>query len=198
MDVEGKHNDPNRIIQRFGNMHKGEILMSEARKIETDEELDDLQEVAILDDASAEMVLQQVRRAEEQYKKMEAWYDFQKSKAREIYENTMAWAEGCLRGYMDMVPTKNTKTQRKYELPSGTLMLKRQEPTFEQQDAELLPWLKKNHPDLVKVKESSNWAELKKLLKVTPDGTGMATEDGEIVPGITVTQREAKFVITVK
>ena len=34
---------------------------------------------------------------------------------------------------------------------------------------------------------------LKKLLTLSPDGTGMMTEDGEIVPGVSVELRPLKF-----
>ena len=51
-------------------------------------------------------------------------------------------------------------------------------------------------PEMVKVKKTSNWAELKKVLK--DNGETMVTEDGEIVPGITVEHRLPKFSVTVK
>ena len=50
----------------------------------------------------------------------------------------------------------------------------------------------------MKVKKTSNWAELKKTLKEAPDGRSMMTEDGEIVPGIKVEQRVPKFSVTLK
>ena len=170
--------------------------MSEARKIELDEE--DLQEVAIFDDDSAEYMLRRIREATEQYERMEAWYTHQLEKCREVRDRTVAWAENNLRGYLDMVPAKATKTQRSYELPGGKLVLKHQAPKFETKDEELVPWLKANRPELVKIKESSDWENLKKELKISPEGTSMVTEDGEIVPGITVTPREDKFTVTIK
>ena len=51
---------------------------------------------------------------------------------------------------------------------------------------------------MVKTKESADWKELKKELKVAPDGKSMVTADGEIVPGITVIEREPKFTVSVK
>lgn len=170
--------------------------MSEARKIELDEE--DLQDVAIFDDDSAEYMLRRIREANEQCERMEAWYTRQLEKCREVRDRTVAWAENNLRGYFEMVPAKATKTQRSYELPGGKLVLKHQAPKFETKDEELVPWLKANRPELVKIKESSDWENLKKELKISPEGTSMVTEDGEIVPGITVTPREDKFTVTIK
>ena len=174
--------------------------MSEAVKTTNleENELEDLEEVIVLDDASAEMLLQRIKEAEEQYERMEAWYTLQMSRAKQLRDRTVAWAEGSLRAYFDLVPTKNTKTQRTYELPGGKMVLKHQAPSFDQNDEKLVPWLKANRPELVKVKESSNWAELKKELTISSDGTSVVTADGEIVPGVTVTQREDKFTVTVK
>lgn len=162
------------------------------------EEQEEQEEVAILDDTSAEMMLARIKEADEQYERMAAWYDFQKEKAKTIRDRTRAWAEGCLRHYFDMVPTHDTKTRRTYDLPSGTLTLAKQEPEYEQNDAELIPWLKANRPELIKIKETANWKDLKKELKISSDGTGMITEDGEIVPGVTVTMRDDKFTAKTK
>lgn len=176
--------------------------MSEARKLNEilpEDEQEELEEVAVLDDASAEILLARIREANEQYERMEAWYEFQKGKAKEMRDRTVEWAERGLRAYFDLVPTKDSKTQRSYELPGGKLVLKQQQPKYDQNDEELVPWLKKNGlTDMIRVKEESNWAELKKQLKIAPDGVSMVTRDGEVVPGVTVTQRGEKFTVTVK
>lgn len=164
-----------------------------------EEEEDQLEEVVVLDDASAQYLLNRIKEANEQFDRMESWYLHQTEKAREIRDRTVAWAERCLRGYFDMVPTKDTKTQRKYELPGGTLILKAQQPKFDVNDAELVPWLRKNGAaDYIKVKESADWANLKKQVQITPDGTAVMNEDGEIIPGVKVEAREPVFQVTVK
>lgn len=174
--------------------------MSELREYTPDEELEELegQEVPMLDDMDAEYMLTLIRQADAEYQKMESWYAHMVEKAKEKRDRKVAWAESNLRAYFDLVPAKVTKTQKTYDLPSGKLVLKHQEPKYDTRDEELVPWLKANRPELVKIKESSDWANLKKELKVSPDGTAMATEDGEIVPGITVTPREDKFTVTLK
>lgn len=164
-----------------------------------EEEEEQLEEVVVLDDASAQYLLNRIREANEQFDRMESWYAHQTQKAKDIRDRTVAWAERCLRGYFDMVPTKDTKTQRKYELPGGTLVLKAQQPKFEVNDAELVSWLKKNGMvEYVKVKESADWANIKKQVQLTPDGTAVMNEDGEILPGVTVEAREPVFQVTVK
>lgn len=175
--------------------------MSEMVKTLLDEEDEQLlaQEVPVLDDMDAEYMLEQYKQAEAQYEKMEAWYTYKLQQNKELWERTKAWVESSLRPYLDTVPAKKTKTQTSYELPGGKLILKKQEPQYETSDEQLVPWLKQNGmADMVKVKESSRWVELKKTLKVSPDGKGMVTADGELVPGITVTARDDKFTITTK
>lgn len=174
--------------------------MSELRAYEPDEELDQLegQEVPMLDDMDAEYMLTMIRQADAEYQKMESWYAHMIEKAKEKRDRKVAWAETNLRAYFEIVPAKVTKTQKTYDLPSGKLVLKHQEPKYDTKDEELVPWLKANRPELVKVKECSDWANLKKELKISPDGKAMVTQHGEIVPGVTVTQREDKFSVTLK
>ena len=174
--------------------------MSELMAYAPEQELEQLegQEVPMLDDMDAEYMMGIIRQADAEYQKMEAWYLHMIQKAKDFHDRKVAWAESNLRAYFDTVPTKASKTQKSYELPSGKLVLKKQEPKYETEDEKLVPWLKANRPELVKIKESSDWANLKKELAVSPDGTAMVTEDGEIVPGITVTQREDKFSVTLK
>ena len=185
--------------------------MSEARVYtEENEEQEQLEEVAVLDDASADMILRQLKQAEDQYDRMKAWYDHQTKKLKDIRDRTRFWAETCLRPYMDMVPTTGKKI-RSYEMPGGTLKLAKQDPEYEVNDAELVPWLEKNYPDagLVAVKKEAKWGDLKNLLKdqktkqirtvEAEDGTlRVVTEDGEIVPGVVAVAREDKFTIKCK
>ena len=171
--------------------------IKEAYEEETLEEEDDLQEVVVLDDASAEYLLKRIAEADEEYERLVSWYKRQAEKAKVIRDRTVEWATRSLRGYLDLVPAKETKTQKKYELPSGTLLLKVQQPKYETKDAELIPWLKENgRTDMIRIKEEAAWGDLKKELFPTPDGAGMMTADGEIVPGVTVTQRDPIFTAT--
>lgn len=181
--------------------------MSEARKIETEEE-EILEEVPVLDDASAEYVLQQLKAAEDQYDRMNAWYKAQSQRLKDIRDRTRIWAETCLRPYFEMVPHTGKKILA-YEMPGGTLKLAKQEPEYEVRDDELVPWLEKNRLDqFVAVKKEARWGDFKDTLKDDKkqirtirmdDGTlRVVTEDGEIVPGIIAVEREDKFSIKCK
>lgn len=167
--------------------------MSELRSEILDEEQEEqVQELVVLDDASAEMLMHRIKEANDEYDRMEAWYKTQLKRMKEKRDTTIAWAEGCLRGYFEMVPKKETKTQQSYQLPSGKLVMKQNGPTFDVDDATVVPWLRANGMEqYIKTTESANWAELKKTLKVA--GDGMATEDGEIIPGIKVTPKDPEF-----
>ena len=106
---------------------------------------------------------------------------------REV-DGTVAFFTARLEEYFDSVPHKASKTMESYTLPGGKLVRKRQQPQYETDDEALVPWLETNMAQLVKIKKSADWAALKKLCSVTPDGQHVVTEDGEIIPGVTVTQ----------
>lgn len=206
LNVEGKHNILTVIISQQGHKNKEEIDMSEARVLE--EDLNVFEEIAVLDDASAEIVLRQLKDAEDQYDRMKSWYDQQIQKLKDIRDLTRTWAETCLRPYMEMVPATGKKI-RTYEMPGGTMKLAKQDPEYKVEDAELVPWLKKNKLEkFVEVREEAKWGDFKETLKddkkkvrtiAAEDGTlQVVTADGEIIPGIKAIPREDKFTVKVK
>jgi hypothetical protein len=111
------------------------------------------------------------------------------------FENKTTFLKEQLRQYFETVPHKITKTQETYKLPSGILKLKKQNPEYIRDEEKLLKWVKANKISYVKTKESVNWAELKKELKFV--GNKALTEDGEIVDGITVSERPSVFEIDI-
>lgn len=157
-------------------------------------------------DMKAEWVLSKIRgirndqkRENDELTRQMRFYQDQMDMINKQADDDVAFFESMLVPYFSERKesgfAKETKTQTSYKLPSGKLILKKQAPEYERNNAELLPWLKKNHPDLVKVEESPNWAELKKTIKVV--GESVSTKDGEIVPGVKVTEREDKFEVEV-
>lgn len=157
-------------------------------------------------DMKAEWCLSKIRHIRAEQKKetdeldrQMRFYQEQKDMVDKKADDDVRYFESLLAEYfanrVDEGFTKATKTQTVYKLPSGRLILKKQAPEFERTDAELLPWLKQNRPELVKVKEEPNWAELKK--SVTINGENVVTGDGEILPGVKVTEREDRFEVEV-
>ena len=88
-----------------------------------------------------------------------------------------------------------TKSQETYPLPHGKLVWKDQQPEFERDDEKLLSWLKANkRQDMVALKETVKWGDLKKTLTFQGD-EAFDTETGEKVPGITVVNRDRVFTV---
>jgi hypothetical protein len=163
--------------------------MSEARQIET--------EGFVIDtDAKAEWALQKIREARADRDNWVKWY---KDKIAEITEQTdfdTMNLERMLAEYFATVPHKKTKTQESYKLPGGKLVLKTQNPEYVKDESAVIAWAKENKlPQFVKVEEKLAWQELKDATAIFEGH--IVTEDGEIVPGVEVIDREAKFVVEV-
>lgn len=157
-------------------------------------------------DMKAEWCLNKIRhiRADQKKEKDELarqmqFYKDQMDMIDKEADEDAAFFEGILHSYfasrVDDGFAKSTKTQTAYKLPSGKLILKKQSPEFVRKDDELLAWLKKNSPEFVKVEESPNWGDLKKTVTVV--GDGIATADGEVIPGVKVIPKDDKFVVEV-
>lgn len=147
-------------------------------------------------DAKAEWALRKIKEARADRDTWVAWY---KEKIVEITAQTdadTANLERMLLDYFASVPHKKTKTQESYKLPGGKLVLKTQNPEYKRDDKTVIEWLKQNGQDnFVKVKEELDWAGLKEATEIF--NGRIVTEDGEIVPGVEVLDREAKFVVEV-
>ena len=130
---------------------------------------------------------------------MDTWVKWYKDKIAEIEAatdfNTMN-LERMLSDYFATVPHKVTKTQESYSMPEGKLVMKKQNPEYKRDDAKVIAWLKANKPgQFVKVKEELDWAGFKATVGVF-EGC-VVDENGEIVPGIEVVDREEKFIVEV-
>lgn len=148
----------------------------------------------VTDDSTAEWCLKKIKEAKADKEKWRQHYAEQMKKVEEATAQAVGYFEGLLEAYFEQVPHKATKTQESYTLPGGKLIRKKQQPKFETDDEALVPWLEENFMgQLVKVKKSADWAALKKVCSVTPDGEHVATDEGEIIPGVTVTQRPDVF-----
>ena len=148
------------------------------------------------DDQGAEWCFGIIRDANAEIKKWTEFYKDRMDKAIRKQEARIAHMEFLLEGYFRNVPKDETKTQLNYKLPGGKLVMKKPALTMEHDDEQLLPWLKENIPALVKVKESPDWANLKKHLTIM--GDQVADPDGEIVPGVSVVEKPAEFKVEVK
>lgn len=166
--------------------------MSEAVKMDWMEE-DEKPRFEVTNDATAEWALNKIANLKKDTQKWKEHYDHLFETINKQNEESIAYFTGLLRKYFEEVPHHTTKTSESYALPSGTLMLKQQEPTFERDEDKLIGWLKNNNQmELIKIKESVDWAAMKKQL-VFSDGLAFDAETGEVVDGIKVVEREDKF-----
>ena len=147
-------------------------------------------------DAKAEWALKKIREARADRDTWVAWYT---EKIKEIKEQTdfeTMNLEQMLAEYFATVPHKKTKTQESYKLPGGKLVMKTQNPEYKRDDATVIEWAKTHGmAQYVKTKEELAWSELKDATAVFEGH--IVTEEGEVIPGIEVVNREAKFVVEV-
>ena len=125
-------------------------------------------------------------------------YEEQMKKAEEGLEKKTAYLKGQLEQYFDSVEKRRTKTQEVYKLPSGTLRRKYPKPEFKRDDEALLKWIKANKINAhlyIRVKETPDWANLKKMVQIA--GDKVVDENGEIIEGVTIVDRPPVFEVEV-
>lgn len=169
--------------------------MSEALRIEEMEELDAVQLEPITNDAEADEAVLKIAAAEDKVARMKEWFERQLKMIKDAADAEIATEMTRLRAYFDSTPHNKSKTQESYVLPHGKLVLKDQEPDYDRDDDKIIKALKeKNLTKYVKVKESLDWAALKKAGS-SLDGA-FFLDGGMQVPGIKVIDRDRKFSIS--
>jgi phage host-nuclease inhibitor protein Gam len=163
--------------------------------------LEESGEFRITDDLMADWAIEKINEARAERDRLLSLVDEkigQLEEKRKLYivnfEDNTSYLRGKLMEYFQTVKTQDTKTMKKYKLVSGTLVLKRQQPLYERDEATLLTWAEQTIPELVKVKKEVSWADLKKRADVSGDNLLL---DGEIIPGVTVIEREDVFEVQV-
>ena len=153
----------------------------------------------IKDDKSAEWALKKIREAQEDTARWNAYYAAQMETIERQNADTVAYFTALLEAWFATVPHKTTKTQESYQLPSGKLVRKAQQPAYERDAEALLKWAKASLPEAVKVKEEASWTGIKNRIgKVMPDGSAVDKETGEIIDGVTVIERDPVFKVEIK
>ena len=163
--------------------------------------LEESGEFRITDDLMADWAIEKINEARAERDRLLSLVDEkigQLEEKRKLYivnfEDNTSYLRAKLMDYFQTVKTQDTKTIKKYKLVSGTLVLKRQQPLYERDEAALLTWAETTVPELVKVKKEVSWADLKKQADVSGDKLLL---DGEIIPGVTVVEREDVFEVQV-
>lgn len=116
------------------------------------------------------------------------------SKELKTYEDSKGFFQFLLEEYYRTM--KDEDDNFKLSTPYGKVTSRKQQPKFIRNDEKLLEWVKKSKPELVKVSESTDWAGLKKELIV--NGNMAVTEEGEVIDGIEVVERDYSVTIKVE
>lgn len=149
---------------------------------------------AITDDRAADWALRKIRELDADSAAWKGHYETLAAKVEQQNEAAKARLMEHLARYFEAVPHHKTKTQETYALPTGKIGVKTVGAAYERDDEALLPWVKANHGEMVQIKESVKWSELKKLLDASGD-LAVDRDTGEVVPGVTVTPGGMKFFV---
>lgn len=151
---------------------------------------------SIEDDKQADWAIRKIKEAREDTAKWLAYYADQIAKIEKANAATEDYFLALLENYFAKVPHKATKTQESYMLPSGKLVRKDQNPTYERDEEALLAWAHASCPDVIRTKESVSWEQLKKRVTWSPDGEAINGDTGEIIPGVKAVQRDPVFQVS--
>lgn len=165
---------------------------------------DNIDETFIIDDDSkAEWAILKINAEKAELARMElvcnnmiSQYKMRIEKAQNEYQSKTLYYRTQLLNYFNTIKPNETKTQQTYKLPSGTLKRKFGGIEYIRDDERLLRFIEneENYKPYVKISKSVDWASLKKSLIVKGDEV-VDQITGEIVPGITIQQKEDRFII---
>ena len=133
----------------------------------------------VTDDGGAVWCVQKIREAQDECNRMVMWYAAQIEKAKARMNATVERMTTYLREYGEIVPAKETDTQRSYKFPGGKMIWKKEHREYRHDDAVVLEGLKRDgRTEYIKTVEKLDWAGLKKEISVTgelPEGVTMET-----------------------
>lgn len=161
--------------------------------------MDELKPIAdgwkIDSDQKAEWALQRIQEAEVDFQKWLDYYNGMIDRCRKDMEQTVSFMRQRLQEYFNQVPHKETKTQEKYQLPSGELILKKPKSVWKYDPEKMYDWVTDNAlgSDYIQVKRSLMWGDLKKRFVETPDGKIADKETGVMCEAVTIEKSEPMF-----
>lgn len=129
------------------------------------------------------------RVANEEIKNIQEWLNNENVKLQDS-EN---FFESLLAEYYKT--QKQVDPKFKVSTPYGKVSSRKLPDKWEYDETVTIPWLKANNPSLIRIKEEVNKEDLKKVVIV--NGKDVVTEDGEIIPGITVEKQPESIKIEV-
>jgi hypothetical protein len=95
-------------------------------------------------------------------------------------------------------PSDGRKT---ISLPAGKVSTRAKQPKWTVNNDEFIPWAEENFPDLIRIKKEPDLSAIKERFSGAPvaeaDGV-VVTEDGEIIPGVSIMEQEWSANISVE
>ena len=163
---------------------------------------------AVTDEASAEWCLEKLEEnakarklVNDQFAEMVYRYEKWKSDSLQELNRSDKYLKGLLQTWA--VEKLADGKKKSVNLPSGRVGFRAGGETWkmgaekiEATTPALLAFVKENDDSFVKVRESVRWGDYKKTLNVMEDGR-VATSDGQIIEGMTVTQGAPSFYVEV-
>lgn len=156
-------------------------------------------EFIIDDDEKAEWALKKIKAEVDEHERLQklitAELDNLKAKQIEIdksLDDKTSYLKYLLNNYMETVSCKATKTQKTYQLLTGKLVHKFGGTEYIKDEDALIDWALGSRPLLVKVKQTIDWAALKKEIITDENGLVM-TADGEIIECIKAEKKPDSF-----
>jgi hypothetical protein len=138
------------------------------------------------------VVAKQIQPYLDKIEKIKQWGEVAKQEYNDKQSFYSAHLELFIRREIAQQEEAGKKPKKTISLPYGKIALKKQQPEFIRNEEELLPYAKET--GFVKVKESVDWAELKKHCEVV-EGKLVFAETGELVPGVEIIEKEDRFEI---
>jgi phage host-nuclease inhibitor protein Gam len=125
-----------------------------------------------------------IQLAEAEISKIDAWLEG----VNEQLDNDLEHFRSLLVAYADKQRAENPKF-KSLKLPNGKISFRKQQTKWSYDDTALLASLKQlGYTDLIRTKEETNKAEIKKRFQIA-DGKVVDPETGELVEGISVEER---------
>lgn len=135
----------------------------------------------------------QIERLKMEIEQLEHWQEEAKKEYVErgnFYKHRL---ERYMREEVRKMQENGKKPKKTIKLPYGTIKLVKQQPEYQRNENDLLEYAESK--GFVRVKKDVDWAAIKKKAKVF--GDKLIDADGELIPGVTVVDREDKFTVEV-
>ncbi|MEC1552584.1 host-nuclease inhibitor Gam family protein [Bacillus haynesii] len=140
-----------------------------------------------------EVAEKQIERLKAQIERLKHWQEEAKKEYVERENFYKHRLERYMREEVREMQENGKKPKKTIKLPYGIIKLVKQQPEYQRNENDLLEYAESK--GFVRVKKDVDWAAIKNKAKVF--GDKLIDADGELIPGVTVVDREDKFTVEV-